>query len=39
VRRISPSWYGFKANLAIAVQLGIAARSEPWVNRPERPGP
>jgi hypothetical protein len=36
VRRISPPWYGFKANLAIALRLGIAAASSQWVKSPER---
>jgi UDP-glucuronate 4-epimerase len=33
VRRTSPPWYGFKANLAIATQLGIATPSIRQVKR------
>ena len=40
-RRTSPLWYGFKADLAIAAQTGIATPSAQWVKRLEgrRAGP
>ena len=38
MRRTSPPWYGFKASLAIAAPLGIAAPSTRRVKRPRRNG-
>jgi len=35
----APPWYGFKANLAIAGQLGIAAPSKPRVIEERNRGP
>jgi UDP-glucuronate 4-epimerase len=37
-RRASPPWYGFKADLAIAAQSGIATPSAQWLKRPGRFG-